>query len=126
MSEEPYNISMLNELTEVMGKDAVLANMDLFADLMPTYLDNLQRYLSDWQATSDPQSRKLVAEEAHKIKGALSSIGLEQLQRVAQQAQSDNGKQWEENISSWAERIQSIWQLDLQAAREYINMLDKV
>lgn len=126
LSEEPYNISMLNELTEVMGKDAVLANMDLFADLMPTYLDNLQRYLSDWQATSDPQSRKLVAEEAHKIKGALSSIGLEQLQQVAQQAQSDNGKQWEENITSWAERIQSIWQTDLQAAREYINMLDKV
>ncbi|MEG9499040.1 ATP-binding protein [Mannheimia indoligenes] len=116
-----YNITMLNELVEVMGKANVLANMDLFADLMPTYLENLQRYLTDWQITNSADSRKLTADEAHKIKGALASVGLHQLQQIAQLAQSDNGEQWEQNIAQWAEIIHSKWLTDLQLAKEYVE-----
>lgn len=99
----------------------MLANMDLFADLMPTYLANLQRYLSDWQTTNSVESRKLTADEAHKIKGALASVGLHQLQQTAQLAQSDNGEQWEQNIAHWVEMICSKWQMDLQLAKEYVR-----
>ncbi|WHP46278.1 ATP-binding protein [Mannheimia bovis] len=116
-----YNLTILNELIEVMGKENVLANMDLFADLMPTYLENLQRYLTDWQITNSAESRKLTADEAHKIKGALASVGLHQLQQIAQLAQSDNGEQWEQNIEKWAEIISSKWQTDLQLAKEYVE-----
>lgn len=116
-----YNIAMLNELVKVMGKANVLSNMDLFADLMPTYLENLQRYLTDWQITNSAESRKLTADEAHKIKGALASVGLHQLQQIAQLAQSDNGEQWEQNIEKWAEIISSKWQTDLQLAKEYVE-----
>ncbi len=117
----PYSITILNELIEVMGKENVLANMDLFADLMPTYLANLQRYLSDWQTTNSAESRKLTADEAHKIKGALASVGLDQLQQTAQLAQSDNGEQWEQHIAHWVEMIYSKWQMDLQLAKEYVR-----
>ncbi|HDZ3612978.1 TPA: response regulator [Mannheimia haemolytica] len=117
----PYSITILNELIGVMGKENVLANMDLFADLMPTYLANLQRYLSDWQTTNSVESRKLTADEAHKIKGALASVGLHQLQQTAQLAQSDNGEQWEQNIAHWVEMICSKWQMDLQLAKEYVR-----
>lgn len=116
-----YNITMLNELVEVMGKANVLTNMNLFAELMPAYLENLQRYLTDWQITNSAESRKLTADEAHKIKGALASVGLHQLQQIAQLAQSDNGEQWEQNIEKWAEIISSKWQTDLQLAKEYVE-----
>ncbi|MDY2947363.1 MAG: ATP-binding protein [Mannheimia varigena] len=116
-----YNITMLNELVEVMGKANVLANMDLFAELMPAYLENLQRYLTDWQITNSAESRKLTADEAHKIKGALASVGLHQLQQIAQLAQSDNGEQWEQNIAQWVSVIYSEWQTDLQLAEEYVE-----
>lgn len=116
-----YNITMLNELVEVMGKANVLANMDLFAELMPAYLENLQRYLTDWQITNSAESRKLTADEAHKIKGALASVGLHQLQQIAQLAQSDNGEQWEQNIAQWVSVIYSEWQTDLQLAKEYVE-----
>ena len=116
-----YNIRTLNELIEVMGKENVLAHMDLFADLMPTYLENLQRYLRDWQTTNSTESRKLTADEAHKIKGALASVGLHQLQQTAQLAQSDNGEQWKQHIAHWVEMICSKWQMDLQLAKEYVS-----
>lgn len=116
-----YNEPMLNELMEVMGKTAVLANMDLFAQLMPTYLENLQRYLASWQTEPSAENRKQVAEEAHKIKGALASVGLHRLQQIAQLAQTDNGEAWQNQIENWTQMIASQWQKDWQEARDFVQ-----
>lgn len=116
-----YSTRILKELIEVMGKEAVLANMELFANLMPSYQENLRRYIADWKTLPSAEYRKLVAEEAHKIKGALASVGLHKLQQVAQLAQTDNGDMWEAHIETWAEQIYAQWQADLQEAKEFVS-----
>lgn len=119
-SDLPFDRRILGELIDVMGKNAVLANFELFATLMPDYLANLNRYLSDWQAEDSATNRKLTVDEAHKIKGALASVGLVKLQKVAQLAQTDNGEAWENGIANWVEQLQH-WQRDLQQATEWVK-----
>lgn len=116
----PFDRQILSELVDVMGKKAVLANFDLFASLMPDYLDNLMHYLHQWQQTGDHALRKATADEAHKIKGALASVGLTRLQKVAQLAQYDNGTPWQQQIVAWAEELH-YWQEDLQQAVAWVE-----
>lgn len=124
ISEEalPFDRLILGELVDVMGLNAVLANFELFASLMPDYLNNLQTYFQQWQQgkIDDEQQRKMVADEAHKIKGALASVGLKRLQQIAQLAQTDNGIFWAENIEHWIAQLQH-WQADLQQATLWIK-----
>ncbi|WP_373818769.1 ATP-binding protein [Glaesserella sp.] len=121
---EPFDRQLLTELVEVMGKKAVLANFALFGRLMPEYSAHLSRYLAMWQQNQDQESRKQIADEAHKIKGALASVGLFKLQHIAQLAQTDNGVAWEQGIAAWVAEIQSKWQADLTLATEWVNSLD--
>ncbi|WGE89783.1 ATP-binding protein [Actinobacillus arthritidis] len=117
----PYDRKILSELIEVMGAKAVLANFELFAKLMPTYLDNLQQYLTEWLATDSAEMRKNTADEAHKIKGALASVSLKRLQEIAQYAQTDNGEIWEEHIAQWVFQIARQWQADLALAEHWVK-----
>ncbi|WP_373777497.1 ATP-binding protein [Glaesserella sp.] len=121
---EPFDRQLLTELVEVMGKKAVLANFALFGRLMPEYSAHLSRYLAMWQQNQDQESRKQTVDEAHKIKGALASVGLFKLQHIAQLAQTDNGVAWEQGIAAWVAEIQSKWQADLTLATEWVNALD--
>lgn len=117
----PYDRKILSELVDVMGVKAVLANFALFAKLMPEYLAHLQHYLAEWQATDAPEMRKNTADEAHKIKGALASVGLIRLQEIAQYAQTDNGAVWEEHIAQWVFQIAQQWQADLALAENWVK-----
>ncbi|WGE51220.1 ATP-binding protein [Actinobacillus equuli subsp. haemolyticus] len=117
----PYDRKILSELIEVMGAKAVLANFALFAKLMPEYLENLQHYLTEWQATDSAEMRKNTADEAHKIKGALASVSLKRLQEIAQYAQTDNGEIWEEHIAQWVFQIAQQWQADLALAEHWVK-----
>ncbi|AKO45774.1 ATP-binding protein [[Haemophilus] ducreyi] len=115
-----FDQKMLKELVEIMGKKAVLANFDLFAKLMPTYLVNANHYLTEWQAGASPEIRQKITEEAHKIKGALAAVGLKQLQHIAQLAQRDNGEQWTKHIAEWLNNIEQEWQTDLEQATHWL------
>ncbi|QGM81080.1 ATP-binding protein [Otariodibacter oris] len=119
-----FDHSLLRELIEVMGKNSVLANFELFAKLMPEYLDNLSSLFTKWSENKDAEIRKSVLDEAHKIKGALASVGLIKLQDVAQQAQTDSQEFWDENIEKWVTQLQNEWQQDLQQAKEWVNQLN--
>ncbi|MCT8775120.1 response regulator [Glaesserella parasuis] len=125
ISKMSFDPKMLQELVEVMGKKNVLSTLDLFANLMPNYLENLNDYLQDWQETGDIQKRKCVADEAHKIKGALASVGLVHLQQIAQLAQSDNGNEWENNLVSWVELLKD-WREDWNEAVRWVSKIDNV
>ncbi len=116
----PFNQKMLKELIDVMGKNAVLANFELFAKFMPEYMQNLARFHENWRDAQDPQLKKAVADEAHKIKGALASVSLIRLQQIAQLAQTDNGEFWEQNIASWIEQLKP-WQDDLTLAIQWVE-----
>lgn len=116
-----FDERILSELIEVMGKEGVLANFKLFAKLMPDYLNHLSHSLKQWRESGSPSLRKQTAEEAHKIKGALASIGLSRLQAVAQQAQQDNGEPWANGIEEWVIQIAQQWRDDLQSAMDWVE-----
>lgn len=117
----PYDAKMVQELLSVMGKQGVQASVTLFEQLMPDYVQELVQDHQQWQQQGTPKNRKKVADQAHKIKGALASIGLNRLQEVAQQAQTDNGDEWASQIDDWIVQIQQEWQADLAILKEKIN-----
>lgn len=116
----PFDCKHLLELIELMGREAVLANLALFKRLMPDYLNALEVHYKRWLEGEDLQ-RKAVAETAHKIKGALASVGLHQLQQIAQFAQEDNGEAWQQGIAVWISQLQQQWQTDLTLAEQWIQ-----
>lgn len=118
---EPFDCRLLGELVDVMGKEGVLANFKLFSKLMPDYLNNLTHALNGWKAGGEAHLRKQTADEAHKIKGALASVGLSKLQQIAQLAQNDNGIEWEQGIADWTAQISEHWRDQLQAATEWVE-----
>ena len=120
-SSLPYNPQIVQELLSVMGKTGVLANLVLFEQLMPNYLKELNDDFARWQQDNSSENRKKVADQAHKIKGAFSSVGLNRLQEIAQLAQSDDGKRWEGQISSWILQMQNEWKVDLASLRNFIS-----
>lgn len=122
-SNPTFDERMLNELIDVMGAEGVLANFKLFSKLMPDYLNNLEHALKAWKESAQPHLRKQTAEEAHKIKGALASVGLVKLQHFAQLAQTDNGEEWEKGIESWVAQISQGWRNDLKLATEWVESL---
>ncbi|OOR99414.1 hybrid sensor histidine kinase/response regulator [Haemophilus paracuniculus] len=116
----PFDSKILRELVQVMGKTAVLNNFHLFASVMPDYLKNLQRYFAEWQQSPTLANRKATIDEAHKIKGALASVGLIQLQQIAQLAQTDS-PEWHRQIGGWINQIDTQWQQDLNLAIKWLE-----
>lgn len=122
-SNSVFDERILSELVDVMGKEGVLANFKLFAKLMPDYVNSLAHSLKGWQESKQATLRKQTLDDAHKIKGALASVGLSRLQAVAQLAQSDSGLSWEEGIAAWSAEIAERWREDLNAAAEWVEQL---
>ena len=120
----PYNPQMVQELLSVMGKPGVLANLVLFEQLMPNYLKELNDDFARWQQDNSSENRKKVVDQAHKIKGAFASVGLNRLQEIAQLAQTDDGKHWESQIENWIKQIQKEWKDNLQKLKWAIEKND--
>lgn len=120
----PYNPQMVQELLSVMGKPGVLANLVLFEQLMPNYLKELSDNFARWQQDNSSENRKKVAEQAHKIKGAFASVGLNRLQEIAQLAQTDDGEHWENQIENLIKQIQKEWKDNLQELKWTIEKND--
>ncbi|RRN04796.1 response regulator [Bibersteinia trehalosi] len=119
-----FDERLLGELIEVMGKEGVLANFQLFSKLMPDYVNSLEHNLKVWQETGDEKRRKQTADEAHKIKGALASVGLTKLQAIAQLAQTDNGENWQKGINDWVTQIVTQWRTDLESAIQWVTKME--
>lgn len=119
-----FDERLLGELIEVMGKEGVLANFQLFSKLMPDYVNSLEHNLKVWQETGDEKRRKQTADEAHKIKGALASVGLTKLQAIAQLAQTDNGENWQQGINDWVTQIVTQWRTDLESAIQWVTKME--
>ena len=120
----PYNPQMVQELLSVMGKPGVLANLVLFEQLMPNYLKELNDDFARWQQDNSSENRKKVEDQAHKIKGAFASVGLNRLQEIAQLAQTDDGELWENQIENWIKQIQKEWKDNVQELKWAIEKND--
>ena len=107
------NGALIQELCSVLGEEGLQKSIVLFESLAPSYILSLKQAYQDWQGTPDAIHRKLLTEQAHKLKGAFASIGLLRLQQLAELAQTDNGGDWEAGIADWLAEINQHWQSDL-------------
>lgn len=113
-----FDYPLLSELIELLGKEKVLASIELFAELMPNYIADLNQQYKAYQA--DPSHKSAVAAEAHKIKGAAASIGLNAIRDIAEAAQHDERENWQENIARWVAQLQA-WQPPLTALQQWLR-----
>ena len=104
---------LIQELCSVLGEEGLQKSIVLFESLAPSYILSLKQAYQDWQGTPDAIHRKLLTEQAHKLKGAFASIGLLRLQQLAELAQTDNGEPWNAGIADWLAEIDQHWQSDL-------------
>ncbi|MGF1725985.1 aerobic respiration two-component sensor histidine kinase ArcB [Photobacterium nomapromontoriensis] len=117
VSEDMINtlldLDMLSSYVEIVGPQPVYASIAMFEEKMPEYIAILDSNM----VAKDQDGIKF---EAHKIKGAASSIGLKHIQQVAQKAQSPELPAWWENINDWVDEIKEGYQNDLQVLKSWL------
>ncbi len=107
------DLEMLESYVDIVGAKPVLDSIQMFEEMMPSYIDVL-----DSNMTAKDQDG--IVSEAHKIKGAAGSIGLQHIQRVAQKAQSPQMPAWWENIEDWVEEIKNEYQNDIEVLKAWL------
>ncbi|WCE30200.1 aerobic respiration two-component sensor histidine kinase ArcB [Vibrio sp. SCSIO 43137] len=108
------DLEMLESYVDIVGSQPVLDSIKMFEDMMPGYIEVL-----DSNMTAKDQDG--IVSEAHKIKGAAGSIGLQHIQRVAQKAQSPQMPAWWENIEDWVEEIKNEYQHDITVLKQWLE-----
>ncbi|MBN6080474.1 ATP-binding protein [Aggregatibacter actinomycetemcomitans] len=109
---------MLIELVEMLGADFVKNNLALFEQTMQDYVTKLQQTYQAY--LNDPHTQPEVLSIAHKMKGALASMGLKRLQLIAAQAQNADTADWHSNIAHWVNLLTKEWQTDVAKLREWL------
>ena len=108
------DMDLLQMLVDTIGDEMVRASVKVFQEKMPEYMEILQLSLS-----ADEKSE--VCSQAHKIKGAASSVGLARVQRIANQIQQGDHPTWWENVHDWVEELQMAVQHDMKALHDWLN-----
>ncbi|MFT5880369.1 MAG: two-component system aerobic respiration control sensor histidine kinase ArcB [Moritella sp.] len=117
MLDEYLDIDILQQYLETLGKDLLLQSVTLFEKTMPSYLSVLNTNLT-------ARDQAAIVDEAHKIKGAAGSIGLNRIQQVAHLAQTSEQPTWWENIDEWVEQINTEYQHDIMRLKIWIENQD--
>ncbi len=111
------DLEMLESYVDIVGSKPVLDSIQMFEDMMPGYIDILDSNMI-------AKDQDGIVSEAHKIKGAAGSIGLQHIQRVAQKAQSPQMPAWWKNIEDWVEEIKNEYQHDIEVLKTWLNSRD--
>lgn len=114
-----FDTKMLGELIEMLGVKFVQDNLTLFEQAMSGYVVELQQAYQAYEKAPEQQAELLST--AHKIKGALASVGLKRLQQIAALAQNGDAENWQENIAHWVDILVQEWQLDVNKLRHWLS-----
>ncbi len=114
-----FDEALVQELIGLMGKALVQQNLQLFSQLMPEYMQQLEQAYQQWLDKPALTAQREVAKQAHKIKGALAAVGLSRLQQFAQAAQDDTDPTWAAQIAGWIRALHA-WKDDAEALRAWI------
>lgn len=114
-----FDTKMLGELIEMLGVKFVQDNLTLFEQAMSGYVIELQQAYQAYEKAPEQQAELLST--AHKIKGALASLGLKRLQKIAGLAQNGCAENWQENIAYWVDILVQEWQLDVNKLRLWLS-----
>ncbi|MBN6711780.1 response regulator [Haemophilus haemoglobinophilus] len=118
---EVLNLEMLTELHEILGKEFITKNLSLFKQTMPNYVIELSESYAKYK--QDKTAKDELLSNAHKIKGALASVGLIRLQHLAALAQDPNTENWEVYIDEWITTLISDWLVDTQKLEDWLDEL---
>lgn len=110
---------MLVSYLDIVGKQPVLDSLLMFEQTIPDYMQQLNQYLS---AGYDEN----VVSEAHKIKGAAGSVGLQRIQQLAQLAQTPEAEEWRENVAGWIEKMNQYYQQDINTLKQWVEQYPQV
>lgn len=108
------DMEMLQMLVDTIGEDMIRTSIKVFQEKIPEYMEILQLSLS-----ADEKSE--VCAQAHKIKGAASSVGLARVQRISNQIQQGDHPAWWQNVHDWVEELQMAIQQDMVSMQEWLN-----
>jgi len=97
----------------MVGKSVLLGAVELFEQMMPDYLAELERQL-------EAQRQEGIVNEAHKIKSAVGAIGLRRLHQLAKQAQSPELPEWPQQITQWVAELRDCYPRDLQQLKAWL------
>ena len=114
-----FDTKMLGELVEMLGVNFVQDNLTLFEQTMDGYIIELQQAYQAY--LQDPKQQSNVLSSAHKIKGALASVGLKRLQEIASRAQNAETEQWRDNIENWVNLLATEWQGEVDKLRVWLS-----
>ena len=114
-----FDTKMLGELVEMLGVNFVQDNLTLFEQTMDGYIIELQQAYQAY--LQDPKQQSNVLSSAHKIKGALASVGLKRLQEIASQAQNAETEQWRDSIENWGNLLATEWQGEVDKLRVWLS-----
>ncbi|MBC3765227.1 aerobic respiration two-component sensor histidine kinase ArcB [Neptunicella marina] len=104
----------LTMLVDTIGAQMLLTSVEMFQQKMPDYLAILESNLTAKQ-------QKSVCEEAHKIKGAASSIGLSHVRKVANLMQQEDHPAWWENVYDWLDELKQALEHDLPKLIDWLH-----
>ncbi len=105
---------LLNMLIDTIGESMVETSLAVFEDKIPEYMEILNVSL----AADDKDE---VCSQAHKIKGAASSLGLARVQMSANDIQQGDHPTWWENVHDWVEHLQMAIDQDVPYLHEWLK-----
>ena len=105
---------MLNAYIDIVGPQLVMNSVVMFEETMPNYMALLNLYLE----SGDDEN---LVSEAHKIKGAAGSVGLQRIQQLAQKVQSPEDENWKRSVGKWVTDIDQVYQSDINTLKQWLQ-----
>lgn len=112
--QQVLDIDLLSMLIDTIGEGMVEASLRVFEEKIPEYVDALKVSL----AADDKDE---VCSQAHKIKGAASSVGLTRVQKTADKIQQGDHPTWWENVHEWVEQLDMAIEQDVSHLHEWLK-----
>lgn len=108
------DVDLISTLADTIGAEMVVTSLDVFEEKIPEYLEILITNLT-------AKEKDEVCSQAHKIKGAASSIGLIRIQRIANEIQQGDHPAWWENVNEWVDELSMAIDNDVKVLKNWMQ-----
>ena len=108
------DVDLISTLADTIGAEMVVTSLDVFEEKIPEYLEILITNLT-------AKEKDEVCSQAHKIKGAASSIGLIRIQRIANEIQQGDHPAWWENVNEWVDELGMAIDNDVKVLKNWMQ-----
>lgn len=113
-STNVIDTDLLSTLVDTIGEGLIEASLVVFEEKIPEYMEILDVSLA-------AKDKDEVCSQAHKIKGAASSVGLSRVQHAANLIQQGDHPAWWENVPDWLEQLNMSLQQDVPVLKTWLQ-----